>query len=221
MTEEIIRVVIADDHDLFRDGLRGLLDQQKNIDVVAEARTGRQLVDMVKRLKPDVALTDLVMPEMDGIDAIKAIADASSTVKCIVISSYDSDELIVDALEAGAMGYIIKNAERGAIIEAIKTVSGNNPYYCPSTSLKLAKKISKSCFRPQGNCGENLFSDREKDIIRLICEGKTSQEIGKTLYIGHRTVERIRSIILGKMNVKNAPGLVIYAMQNGIYEPPQ
>src|SRR5690349_946936 len=119
MTETEIKVIIADDQDVYRDGLRLLLNKDKEIKIIAEASNGRKLADLVKQFKPNVVLTDLVMPEMDGIHAIKEISQAVPNVQCIAITTYESDHLIIESLEAGAIGYIMKNAQRGEIVEAI------------------------------------------------------------------------------------------------------
>lgn len=217
LTYKKIKVIIADDHDVYRDGLRMLLSKEPGIEVIGEASDGRKLVEQVKQLRPEVALTDLKMPVVDGIKAIKEMHDCRLPVKCIAISTYDTDKLIVEALEAGAVGYIIKNAEKGEIIEAIKTVYEGHPYYCNSTSSRLVRKISKSKFNPYTKGTLDLFSEREKEIIKLICLEKTSEEIGKILFMSARTVQGFRARILAKMNVKTVAGIVIYAIKNGLY----
>lgn len=214
---EKIKVVIADDHDVYRDGLKMLLSKNKFIKLIGEASDGGQLIDLVKSLHPDVVLTDLIMPHVDGISAIKEISNLGLNVKTIAISTFDSDYLIVEALEAGALGYINKNAQKGEIIEAIKTVYENHPYYCESTSIKLMRKISKSKFNPYLKPTFDLFTEREKQIIYMICQEKTSEEIGKALNMGVRNIESLRAKILKKMDVKTTTGLVIYAIKNGLY----
>jgi DNA-binding NarL/FixJ family response regulator len=214
---DTIKVIIADDHDLYRDGLKMLLSRDQEIEIVNEAYNGRILIKVVKQHKPDVVLTDLMMPDTDGIRAIREISEWDASIRCLAISTYDTDHLIIEALEAGAMGYLIKNADRGEILDAIKTVYNYHPYYCKSTTLKLARQISRSKFNPYTKENRELFSEKEKEIIRLICEEKTSEEIGKVLFMSRRTVEGMRSRILEKMNVKTPVGAVIYAIKNGIY----
>lgn len=216
MNIEKIKVIIADDHDLYRDGLRMLLGADDEIVVVAEASTGRELIELVIQHNPDVVLTDLVMPDIDGIKAIKEIKNAGFT-RNIALSTFDSEHLIVEALEAGAIGYILKNAQKGEIIEAIKTIYSYYPYYCKSTSSRLVKMISKSKFNPYTKQNHDLFSDKEKEIIHFICEEKTSEEIGKILFMSKRTVEGLRARILSKMNVKTVAGIAIYAIKNSLY----
>lgn len=214
-----IRVLIADDHDIFRDGLSLLLLKEPTIELVGDAANGKKLIQMAKELQPDIVLTDLKMPEIDGIEAIKTLKELyPTTIKAIALSSFDSDTMVIDALEAGAMGYIIKNADRGEIVDAIRMVYTGSPYYCKTTSGRLVKLIARSEFNPYKADTIKLFSDKEKEIIRLICEEKTSKEIGELLFMSSRTVEGHRVKILEKMNVKTTAGIAIYAIKNGIYE---
>lgn len=214
-----IRVLIADDHDIFRDGLSFLLIKEPTLELVGDAANGKQLVQMSKELQPDIVLTDLKMPEINGIQAIKMLKDLYPTIKSIALSSFDSDSMVIDALEAGAMGYIIKNADRGEIIDAIRMVYAGSPYYCKTTSGRLVKLIARSEFNPYKKNTPKLFTDKEKQIIRMICEEKTSKEIGEALFMSTRTVEGHRVKILEKMNVRTTAGIAIYAIKNGIYFP--
>jgi DNA-binding NarL/FixJ family response regulator len=216
MQNKKITVIIADDHDVYRDGLRMLLNTDKDIEITGEASNGKQLIDLVKEHTPDVILTDLIMPGVDGVQAIKEIFKSGVT-RIIALSTFDTEYLIVEALEAGALGYILKNAQKGEIIEAIKTIYEFNPYYCKSTSSRLVKLISKSKFNPYTKENLDLFSDKEKEIIRLICEEKTSEEMGTILFMSKRTVDGIRAKILSKMNVKTVAGVAIYAIKNSIF----
>jgi DNA-binding NarL/FixJ family response regulator len=214
MTEKI-KVIIADDHDLFRDGLLGLLESDGNIEVLAEASNAPQLIQQVNQYTPDVIITDLIMPG-DGVKAIKEICSEGIS-RIIALSSFESESLIVEALEAGALGFIQKNSQRGEIIEAIKNVYNFKPYYCQSTSSKVAKRISGSKFNPYSKMIPDLFSAKELEIICLVCEEKSSKEIAKIVLTSERTVERMRAVILSKMNVKTVAGVVIYAVKNYIY----
>lgn len=212
-----IRVAIADDHHIFRDGLAFLLNKEPLVELVGEAPDGRRLVQIVRDLNPDIILTDLRMPEMDGIAAIKSIIGKNKDAKIIALSTFDSDTMVIEALEAGAMGYIVKNADRGEIMEAIRMVYTGSPYYCKTTSNRLIRLIAKSEFNPYKKTGVKLFSDKEKEVIRMICEEKTSKEIAEKLFLSVRTVEGQRVKILEKMNVKTTAGIAIYAIKNGLY----
>lgn len=212
-----IKVVIADDHDLFRDGLSVLLSRDEEIEILGEAPDGKVLVDMVSQCDTDVIITDLMMPEMDGVQAIKKITASGSKARILALSTFDNDYLVKEALEAGAFGYVVKNAQRGEIAEAVKTVYAHHPYYCRSTSSKLVRLISNSRFNPYTLQNPVSFSDKEKEIIRLICADKKSEEIAAALFMSKRTVDGFRSRILEKMNVKTAAGVAIYAIKNGMY----
>lgn len=212
-----ITVVIADDHDIYRDGLFMLLTKDPLIKVVGDASNGKQLLHLYKEFQPDIVLTDLRMPELDGVSAIREIVQLKRDAKIIALSTFDSDTMVTDALEAGAMGYIVKNAERGEITEAIRMVYAGNPYYCKTTSSRLIRLIARSDFNPYHLSSPKLFSEKEREIIKLICEEKTSKEIGDTLFMSPRTVEGHRTKILEKMNVKTTAGIAIYALKNGLY----
>lgn len=214
---DTIKVIIADDHEVYRMGLRMLLQGSEEIELTGEAANGQKLIELVAENTPDVVLTDLMMPEMDGIEAIRKMKNAGFT-KCIALSTFDNDRLIMEALEAGAKGYITKNAQKGEIIEAIKLVNQSVFYYCKSTSSRLARMIGVSEFNPYAKAQTQLFTQEETDIIRLICKEKTSEEIAKILFMGKRNVERIRTRILSKMDVKTAAGVVMYAIKNSIID---
>lgn len=213
--KEKIRVVIADDHDVYRDGLLMLLNSDE-IEVVGEASNGLQLIDEARIHKPDVILTDLIMPGLTGIEAIRELKDENFN-RIIGISFFDSDSLIVEALEAGAIGYLHKNAQKGDIVEAVKDVNDFIPYYCKATDGRLARLISKSKFNPYSKDNAPLFSQKDIEIIKLICEQKSSEEIGQILCMGRRTVEGLRAKILSKMNVRTSAGIAIYAIKNKLY----
>jgi DNA-binding NarL/FixJ family response regulator len=214
-----IKLVIADDHEIFRDGFKLMLSKFPEIMLVGEAANGRELMELIEKENPDVILTDIKMPVMDGIEATKKIAELYPDKGIIGLSMYDDDELIIEMLEAGAKGYLIKNAGKDQIIEAIKTVYNDEPYYCKTTSHKLTQMIAKSRFNPYKKTEKAEFSEREKEIIACICDEMTNKEIGDKLFISVRTVEGHRLKILEKMNVKNTVGLVVYAIKNGIVKP--
>lgn len=214
-----IKLVIADDHEIFRDGFKLMLSKFPEIVLVGEAANGRDLLDLIDKCNPDVILTDIKMPVMDGIEASKKIVELYPHKGIIGLSMYDDDELIIEMLEAGAKGYLIKNAGKEQIIEAIKTVFNDEPYYCKTTNQKLTQMIAKSRFNPYKKTEKAEFSEREKEIIACICDEMTNKAIGDKLFISVRTVEGHRLKILEKMNVKNTVGLVVYAIKNGIVKP--
>ena len=209
-----IQLVIADDHEIFRDGLSLMLSRQKNMTLAGQAQNGQELLQMVRKSPPDVVLMDIKMPHMDGIEATKILSREFPELKIIALSMFSEENLIVEMLEAGAKGYLLKNADKLEILEAIKSVMEDRVYYCRDTSATLASMIVKSNFNPYRKRDVAEFSERETEIIRLICKQLTAQEIGDTLFLSRRTVEGYRTRILEKMNVKNTAGVVIYALKN-------
>jgi DNA-binding NarL/FixJ family response regulator len=218
---EKIRVIIADDHDIYRDGLKLLLNSGE-IEVVGEASNGIQLLDEARKHKPDVVLTDLMMPVSTGIEAIKELKKENFE-RIIALSFFDSDTLIVEALESGAMGYLHKNVQKEEIVEAIKDVYNFRSYYSKATDMRLARSIIKSRYNPYLNKSVPFFTLQEIEIIRLICEEKSSPEIGKILNMGTRTVEGHRAKIVKKMNFLTTVCIAIYAIKNKLLpdDPPQ
>jgi two-component system response regulator NreC len=209
-----IRLVIADDHEIFRDGLALMLSKQQNIELVGQAGNGRELISLVNELQPDVVMTDVKMPIMDGIEATRTLLTENPYLQIIALSMFDEENLIVDMLEAGAKGYLLKNADKQEILDAIQSVSQGKPYYCHHTTSRLASLISKSKFNPYKKRDPLVFTDREIEIIRLICQQLTAQEIADKVFLSKRTVEGHRTRILEKMNVKNTAGVVIYALRH-------
>lgn len=214
-----IKIIIADDHEIFRDGLKLMLSKYPEITIAGEAQNGKELVELATSLQPDVILTDIKMPHMDGIEAAKKISALYPQIGIIGLSMFDEDDLIIDMLEAGAKGYLLKNSDKTEIVEAIAAVYNDNPYYCKNTSRKLTQMIARSKFNPYTKKNKFEFSEREKEIIELICCEYTNKEIGEKLFISTRTVEGHRLKILEKMDVKNTVGLVVYAIKHNLYKP--
>ncbi len=211
-----IRLAVADDHEIFLDGLALMLSRQEHITLVGQAADGRELVELVNAENPDVVMTDIKMPRMDGIAATRMLVQQNPEVRVIALSMFDEEDLIVEMLEAGAKGYLLKNADKQEILEAIASVYEDRVYYCKSTSAKLAGMIAKSRFNPYKQKETITFTDREQEIIRLICQQFTAQQIGERIFLSKRTVEGYRTRILEKMNVRNTAGVVMYALKNNL-----
>jgi Response regulator containing a CheY-like receiver domain and an HTH DNA-binding domain len=214
-----IKVAIADDHEIFRDGLRVMLQKQPDILLLAEAANGRELIEQVKTQQPDIVISDVKMPVMDGVAATRHLAENFPHIGIIALTMFDEEDLIIDMLEAGAKGYLLKNADKNEIIEAIKSVYNQQPYYCRHTSNKLAQLVAKSKFNPYKQKQKPEFNEREIDIIRDICNGYTSKQIAEKIFLSVRTVEGLRLRIMEKMDVKNTAGIIIYAIKHNLYTP--
>jgi DNA-binding NarL/FixJ family response regulator len=213
-----IRIILADDHEIFRDGFKVMLKKQPSVQLIAEAANGEELITLTRELKPDVIVTDIKMPRMDGIEATKKLANDYPNIGIIALSMFDEENLIVDMLEAGAKGYLLKNAHKNEIIEAINTVNMGHTYYCDDTSAKLAQMIARSNFRPSVKTIKPEFSEREFAVIRFICQEMSNKEIAYHLSLSIRTIEGYRDRILEKIGAKNAAGVVVYAIKNNIYK---
>ena len=213
-----IDIILADDHEIFRDGFAVMLNKIPEINLIGEAANGDELIKLARELKPDVIVTDIKMPVMDGIEATKQIKKEFPGLGIIALSMFDEEELIVDMLEAGAKGYLLKNAYKEEIIAAVKSVNKDEPYYCRNTTNKLAQMIARSNFNPYKTVTRPEFSERETAIIRLICREFSNKEIAEELSLSKRTVEGYRENILQKIDAKNSVGIVVYAIKHKIFE---
>lgn len=214
MHRKKIRLILADDHEVYLDGLSLLLRKEADLEVIDVAVNGEELVEKVMMQKPDVAIVDLNLPLLSGIDAIKEIT-ARSVTRCLAHTFHSHTFMIQDALDAGAIGFVVKNAQRGEITHAVRSVASNKFYCCRITESVLAKVLAASRFNPRRQMTE--FSDKEIRIMFMIAMEKTSDQIGKELYIARRSVEGIRSKILSKINAKTPAGIVLYALKNHLF----
>lgn len=216
-TSTSINLILADDHEIFRDGVSAMINKIPEINLVAEAANGEELVKLAKKLKPDVIITDIKMPLMDGIEATKILKTDLPGVGIIALSMFNEEDLIVDMLEAGANGYLLKNAHRDEIIAAVQAVHKGAPYYCRDTTNKLAHMIAKSKFNPNKKIDKPVFSENELAIIKMICEENSNKEIAERLKLSKRTIESYREKILNKIDAKNTAGVVVYALKHRLY----
>ncbi len=213
-----IKIAIADDHEIFREGFKLLLKNQQEIELVGEAENGKELLEVAAKQQPEVVIIDIKMPVMDGIETCKSIKKKFPNIKVIALTMFNDDNLIVDMLEAGARGYLLKNTNKNELMQATKAVFEGSTYYCTATSMKLAKMIAESKFNPYRNHPVKKFTVRETDIIKLICEQYTNKEIATKLGLSIRTVESHREKIHEKTGAKNSIGVVIYAIKHNLYE---
>lgn len=216
MEKKNIKVLIADDHSIFRSGLRVLLSHIKNIEVVGEAGNGQELIRRSMELSPDIILTDIGMPVMDGIAATKELTRRKTGSRIIVLSAHGREEPILRMLEAGALGYVLKTADSLEIAEAISTVYQHKPYFCREITERLTEIVTKNYQLP-GKV-EACFTEREKEIMQLICHEYTSKEIAYTLNLSKRTVEGHRTRIMDKIGAKSIAGIITYSVEKGIYK---
>lgn len=212
----ILTYIIADDHKVFRQGLRYTLNTDPQLKCIGEAENGKQLLQLLASIQPDVILMDLKMPEMDGMEATKAIRQLYPDVKILVLTMYDDEQFVLHMLDMGVNGYLVKNADPEEIIKALYTVHENDYYFNDMVSrLMLRTIVNKK--QVQQRTKENVqLSDKETEILRLICLEHTNAEIAEKVFLSQRTVEGIRSTLLEKIGVRNTAGLVMYAVKKGI-----
>lgn len=210
----MIKILLADDHEIFRDGMRYFFQREQGIELVGEAANGMQLLKLTDLYEPDVIMTDIQMPEMTGIEATKILAERHPDIPVIALTSYDETYCIIDMLTAGAKGYLLKDAHKTDIIEAITTVNKHQHYYCKTTEQRLKKLITGNIFNPVAKVKKLKLSARERQVLTLICDQKCSKEISSCLNISIRTVEIFRKKLIIKTGAINTAGLVLYAVKN-------
>lgn len=210
----MIQIVIGDDHEIYRDGLQLLLGRMEGVQLLAQATNGQELIALMQQHRPDIVLVDIRMPIMDGIEATAHIATHYPDTGVIALTMYEDEEQIIEMLEAGAKGYLVKNASKEEMEAAIHAVYNKQNYYCSQTTLKITKMIATSRFNPFKQKQKPNFKDIELEIIKLICDGLTSKEIANEINLSYRTIEGYRTRILEKMEVHNTASIIIYAIKN-------
>jgi DNA-binding NarL/FixJ family response regulator len=207
----VIRVLIVDDHELLRAGLRSRLEGEYGIVVVGEADTAEQAVVMARKLQPDLILLDLLLPRKSGIDAIPELAHVASQARVLVVSSQAAPSSVRAALSAGAAGYLPKRSSDRELVTAIKLVAGGGGYVDPDLGAKLVN--------PNGSPALDPLSERERDVVHLLALGHTNQEIAEKLFISVRTVDTHRAHIMRKLQLETRAELVMFALANGVIGP--
>jgi two-component system response regulator NreC len=210
----MIRVLIVDDHAVVRSGLRLLLEQDGEIEVVGEAGNAEEAIRWARSEKPDVVLLDVVMPGQSGIEATPAIMRASAGSKVLVLSMQDDPTYVREAFGAGAMGYVLKEAAESEVVHAVKEVAGGGRYVHPALGARLAAAEA----RARAQTESDPLSEREREVLRLLALGHTNQEIAKMLFISVRTAETHRAHIMQKLRLTTRAELVRYAIANGLLD---
>jgi DNA-binding NarL/FixJ family response regulator len=215
----MIRVLLADDHVLMRRGIRNLLEADPEIEVIAEAGDGREAAHLTLKLKPDVLIVDLTMPELNGLDAIRQIRKESPQVELLVFSMHDSEDLIREVLCAGARGYVLKSDAALYLVEAVKSLARHKPFLTPRISEAILNALVTSAAGPAEKTSSGPLSAREREILQLLAENKSNKEIAARLGISVRTVETHRRSVMQKLEASSIVELVHYAIRNGIVQP--
>lgn len=214
-----IRIIIADDHALLREGIKSFLRKCSDIQVVDEASDGQELLEKVALSKPDIVITDLTMPKINGVEACRRLTKDYPTVNVIMQTMHTESSWIKDSIEAGAKGYLLKHAHPKEFIESIMTVHSGSTYYCSETQ-KLLDGLYLSIFRKSGTeQASKALNVKEIAVLRSICQENQNKEIAEKLNMSIRTVENYRENLFEKTGAKTVAGLVLYAIANKIYTP--
>lgn len=212
-----IRIILADDHAILRHGLSRAFEQEKDITIIGQANNGHSAIELVRELSPDVVIMDIGMPDLNGIEATRRIAADFPAVKVIGLSMHSSDKYVREMFRAGASGYLLKNCPFEELVEAVKTVFNGKTYISPSVGNMIIKEyISKP---DDENSVFSILSQREREVLQLLAEGKTTKQIGRLLHISPKTVEAHRLRIMDKLDVDNIAQMTKYAIQEGLTQP--
>jgi len=216
-----IRVLLADDHSLFRSGIRMLVERMADVEIIGEARNGREIFELLKTLHPHIVLMDIAMPELNGLEATKRIVRDFPWMQILVLSMYATPDYVAQALRAGATGYLLKDAATSELEHAIKTVARGEIYVAAALPkpvvvdyLRRSKRAAKS--QKEANSPDSSLTLRQREILQLVAEGKTTKEIGLRLSLSENTIETHRRRLMRRLNVHDVTALVRYAIRTGL-----
>ncbi len=212
-----IKVLLADDHTIVRQGLRALLDSQEDIEVVGEAKDGRQAFEKTKELLPDVVVIDITMPNLNGVEATRQIKKLNQEIKVLVLTVHDNEEYVHQILQAGASGYLLKESAVSDLVSAINAVKEGDIFLSPSISKVVVKDYIRHAVDGSGDFDSlDVLTGREREVLQLIAEGHTNREVAHNLKLSVKTVDVHRSHIMEKLNIHDITGLVKYSIRKGL-----
>jgi len=210
-----IRLILVDDHKIMRDGLRSLFEKTPGVEVIAEAADGRTAVRLARELSPDVVIIDVVMPELNGIEATRKIKDESPSIKVVALSMYSDKRFVMEMLNAGASGYLLKDCAFEELVGAVKVILTDKYYLSPS----VAGVVVTECIQSLHEKDTSVFSvltAREREVLQLLAEGKNTVQIAAALHVSGKTVETHRRNIMNKLDIQSMAGLIKYAIREGL-----
>ena len=213
-----IRIILADDHQLVLDGMRSMLQALEGFSIVAEARNGLEVLEAARKIEFDVILMDIEMPQLNGIEATRILLEEQPDAKVLALTMFNEKGIIVKVMEAGAKGYVLKNANFHELVEAIQKVASGQNFISSDVIATLMEKDSVRVESSKTEIDAGSLTKREIEILKLIAQGFSNKEIGEKLFISHRTVDTHRTNLLDKLEVKNIAGLIRFAMKNGFLD---
>jgi two-component system, NarL family, response regulator NreC len=211
-----IRILLADDHNILRDGMRLLLERQPGFVVVGEAADGRETLQLAQDQRPDVVVMDIAMPNMNGIEATRRIVASHPSVGVVILSMHQDESYVLRSLKAGARGYLLKDSLRADVIEAIRTVAQGRSFLTRQVSRLLQEDYIREMERRGLEDSYDLLTDREREVLQLVAEGRANKEVASVLNISLTTVETHRAHTLQKLGLHSVPELILYAVRKGI-----
>jgi DNA-binding NarL/FixJ family response regulator len=211
-----IKLILADDHQMLREGFKIMMKKESEINLVAEAANGEQLLQEIEKHRPDVVITDIKMPGVSGIQVCRIISEKYPSIGVIALSTYDTDDFIVEMLDAGARGYLLKNTDRFEVIRAVKAVYEGGTYFCDHVTANFHKMLLQTRHPHYNTKTAVEFSDRELEIIKLSIKELTNKEIASLLSLSTRTVEAHKNRMQAKVEAKNMVGVIIYALRHNL-----
>jgi len=210
-----IKILIADDHAVVREGTRRILEQERDMEVVGEAGDGEEAVNLATSLKPDVAIMDISMPKMDGIEATRRIKVVCPSINVLILSAYDDDQFIFSLLEAGAAGYLLKSIRSHELLDAVRAVYSGESVLHPSIARKVLNRFVSASGKPEGKEPSGMLSDREMEVLKLAAKGLSNQDIAEKLCLSIRTVQGHLGHIFNKLQVGSRTEAVVRALKAG------
>jgi DNA-binding NarL/FixJ family response regulator len=212
----MIRVLVAEDHHLVRQGIRALLEKAEDVDVVAEASDGQQAVELVQKHVPDVLVIDVAMPRLNGLETVHRIRALGLKTRALVLSMYSDEPLVRQALKNGARGYLLKRAVSEELLLAIRAVARGEAFLSPEISSALLAEFLEPGQKSRGGSPLDQLTSREREVLQLIAEGKRTAQIASALAVSEKTAEKHRSSLMGKLNIHDTAGLVRFAIKHGL-----
>lgn len=216
MSEGTIRVLVADDHAMVREGIRSVLEREPGFQVVAEASNGSEVVPLAEQHQPDVAVLDISMPGETGLGAAHHLRQVLPGVRVLILSMYDNAEYVLESVRAGAHGYLLKDAAAQELASAIRTILGGETYFSPAVATRLSEAMRGDLHREQQQANLDLLTAREREVLAGITRGLTNKEVAGKLGISHRTVETHRESLMKKLGIRTVAGLTKFALETGL-----